>query len=281
MDSLIEKLSDINLEPEHLLFNPRDNVSLDPKALENIPRFLFRVASPKTKGETTETWVRSADALKKKSSSQEDIFSNLTAQRGSEISRSLNEHLRWWRKTGLDNFMSWTSSLLFALQYILYLHQADWDGSNLDEIKLYVMDTSQFPRGAFLRDLDLIDAFQGYENGSGNGLKSLNLKDFRQLRTTKGFYFGEYLSQGSMRVAGKCQVISADLLFEGGELHLVVRILQPEFGDIHSRRDGEPSWAKEVKRLRESIWPSAKPPPTKFRASKDQIAAVDEIAMLL
>lgn len=56
-------------------------------------------------------------------------------------------HLRWWGTlSDPDNLVSWTSSLLFALQYVFYRHYSSKDGSSLDTIDLCVVDTLLFLR---------------------------------------------------------------------------------------------------------------------------------------
>jgi hypothetical protein len=68
-------LNDSPEDPDHILFNPQGDFLWLQERLDNIPRFLFRIASPRSDGETNETWVRSEFASKNKASSQEDIFS--------------------------------------------------------------------------------------------------------------------------------------------------------------------------------------------------------------
>jgi len=145
----------------------------------------------------------------------------------------LNRHLRWRGKDGdSDNLVSWTSSLLFALQYIFYRQTDSRDGSPLDHIYFCVIDTTRFPEGVFLRDLDLIRAYQSFD------AKLQNLEELRTTRQAGSYYFGEYLSQGALKIEDKCQIVSAQALFTQGLFSL-----QPELG--------RPGLAKEVVRLRE------------------------------
>ena len=87
----------------------------------DVPSYLFRVYGPNTAGETTGSHIiplaSSCDQEKR-----QDIF----RLQPSEAARRLNEHMRWWRFHELEcNLMSWTGSLLFALQYGLYRHHTD------------------------------------------------------------------------------------------------------------------------------------------------------------
>ena len=154
----------------------------------------------------------------------------------------LNRHLPWRGKTtDSDNFVSWTSSLSFALPYIIYRHIESRDGSSLDSIYLCIIDTDSFPKGTFIRDIDLISAYSLFDS---------KLEDFRNLRTRKhrdfagSFYFGEYLSQGALKIEGKCELVSAQAIINQGLFKL-----QPGFSTSMVAK--EPTWANEVIRLRE------------------------------
>lgn len=149
--------------------------------------------------------MRSESASRNKASSAEDIFHKLDLEKRTIVARTLNLHLRWWPKGDSDdNFVSWTSSLLFAIQYIFYRHLSFKDRSSWEDIKLYVIDTAQFPKGTFLADLDLIHAFCEYDTTPGN-----NLGSFESLRKMQDYYFGEYLSQGSLKIENKFVLIPA------------------------------------------------------------------------
>lgn len=273
------RLGDEHQEPEHLLFRPRENSGLPGAALDNVPRYLFRVASPNSDGETDENWVRSESAKENCPSSREDIFSELSDSKRGDVAQILNLHLRWsvkcewvrWFKDGKleDNFMSWTSSLLFALQYIYYRHLGARDESSLDEIKLYVIDTTRFPRGTFLRDLDLIHAFHQFDYPPERNLTAL-----QSLRNS-GYYFGEYLSQGSLKIANKCQVVPGARFFDDSRLCR----LQPDFNKLNSLAptNGKLEWAKEVRRLRICIWGGPGLPLLSSAELCNRLQAIEEI----
>ena len=94
-----------------------------------------------------------------------------------QVAGTLNRHLRWWGKpTDPDNLVSWTSSLLFAFQYIFYRHNHSRDRSSLDRIDLCIVDTATFPEGVFLPDMDLIYAYRSFDE---------NLRDLEDLRRKK------------------------------------------------------------------------------------------------
>lgn len=253
MDVLTEAMERANIsgshygrgELEQLPFQPQPESGIADTVLDNIPRYLFRIASPRSDGFTNEIWVKSESAYRNMSSSTEDIFYNLDNEKRAGIAQILNLHLRWWRKDELaDNFVSWTSSLLFAIQYIYYRRSSARDGSSLADIKIYVIDTTEFPRGTFMRDLELIDAFCEYD---------YNLRLLQSLRNGPDFYFGEYLSQGALKIENKCQVIPAEVLFQQDRL----RRIQPLFADIPTTIVENPRCAKAVIYLRGAIWPGS------------------------
>ncbi|KAF2997762.1 hypothetical protein E8E15_000190 [Penicillium rubens] len=273
MDVLTESIGRTHLsdgphgpgELEQLLFEPQAESGIADTVLDNIPRYLFRIASPRSDRCTNEIWVRSESAYCNKISSTEDIFFNLNNEKQADIAQILNLHLRWWPKRGLeDNFVSWTSSLLFAIQYIYYRWSSPRDGSSLADIKLYVIDTTRFSRGTFMRDLDLIDIFCDYDE---------NLKSLQSLRNGPDFYFGEYLSQGPLKIENKCQAIPAEVLFQQDRL----RRIQPRFAEMPSNKTGNPRLAKAVIRLRQVIWPGFDLPVLSSAEMIDRLQPIEEI----
>ncbi|PYH76209.1 hypothetical protein BO82DRAFT_426839 [Aspergillus uvarum CBS 121591] len=248
VEAIIESFQDFNINPSEpedtqfqpLCFNPPADLRATCSSLSETPTYLFRVVSPKTCAKTSSTWVRPKRVLPH----EEDIFSNLDEDnKRRRIAALLNDHL-WWKEPLNDPFVSWTSSLLFALAYIYYRHWSESDGSPLDQINLYVIDTTQFPRGTFIRDLDLLNVFIDSDPlPKGNGLA--RLKGWRD----SNLYFGEYLSQGALQIKGKCQVINAQSIFAGNRLQRI----QPDFADIKAKPQQKPPWATEVRRLREVL----------------------------
>lgn len=97
------------------------------------------------------------------------------------------------------------------------------------------------------------------------------------MRNRPDCYFGEYLSQGSLKIENKCQVIPADILFEQDRL----RCIQPEFAEFaYIRRDtvgGKPPWPSEVNRLRNALWPGTELPILPVNEMSGRLQAVEEI----
>ena len=242
-EGLTEQLQALGLsEPEHLLFNPTGARSWLRVKFMTIPRFLFRVSTPNSDGTTDKTWVKSKNASRACADSRVDVFGS---DRNQQVASMLNRHLRWsGRSNDSDNFVSWTSSLLFALQYIFFRHTNARDGSSLESIDLCIVDTDSFPKGTFLRDMDLIRAYRLFD---------ADLENFEGLRTKKhshfagSYYFGEYLSQGALKVEGKCKLVLAKAIIDQGLFKL-----QPAF--FTSMEAEKPSWANEVIRLREAFY---------------------------
>lgn len=233
LDTLSSGLQALGLhDPDSLLFNPLKDQAWLRSKFNSIPRYLFRVSTPVSYCTTDNVWVKSMDARLAEPTGDVDILSR---HDNHEVANMLNSHLSWGKQPS-DNFVSWTSSLLFALQYVIYLHKYSKETPSLEEINLCVIDTAAFPPGVFLQDLDLIDAYKSYNNG---------LQDLEGLRRRQ-YYFGEYLSQGALKIENKCQIVSTRAIFDRGLFSL-----QPEFNI--SMTNGKRTWAKEVLRLRESF----------------------------
>lgn len=91
------------------------------------------------------------------------------------------------------------------------------------------LDTQKIAQGAFIRDIDLIEAFSPFDEG---------LRKFARMRGGKN-YFGEYLSQGALNIAGHNTIVSAQDMINNGLL-----LLRPEF-EV-SVEDSGCGWAKNV-----------------------------------
>ncbi|KAH9204265.1 hypothetical protein DL95DRAFT_122063 [Leptodontidium sp. 2 PMI_412] len=223
-------------DPEYLLFCPSGDEAWLQEKFDDIPRYLFRVFTPKWCGTTDRSWTKSMDARRATEKSRVDIFAR---EDNEQVARMLHRHLRW--REGLeDNFVSWTSSLLFALVYIFHLHANSRDGSFFDDIFLCIIDTTKFPKAVFLRDMDLIQVYLSFD---------ADLENFKGLRLRKDMYFGEYLSQGALKIEGKSQIVSAQAMIDQGLYDL--RREFEEFALWELRRT--PPWAYPVVNLRKDL----------------------------
>ncbi|KAL8696307.1 MAG: hypothetical protein Q9201_007726 [Fulgogasparrea decipioides] len=200
----------------------------------DVPRYLFRVYCPNTAGETTDSNII-PPASTCGPEKRQDIF----RLQPREAARRLNEHLRWWRSHEREcNLISWTRSLLFALQHGLRRHHTDLNKPALSQISLLILDTRDFPRGTFVQDMEIMELFVPHTDSC----QPYNLKNLLQLRKSdKGYYFGEYLTQGDMDVKGRCVVTNMQSLIDAGLFEL-----KPELED-KSKWD---EWADRVVCLR-------------------------------
>lgn len=253
-EDLHEDFQTLSLEEEYLEFNPTGENKWLKRTFDDIPRYLFRVSTPVSNGLTTDSWAKSKDAKFGHPTSAVDIFSRDENQ----VADMLGRHLWWTRNEqhSPHNLLSWTSSLLFAIQYIFLRHHEF--KLPLENIDLYIIDTTKFPKGVFARDMDLVKIFS-----PNSELERLDGLRNRKHREYSGFYyFGEYLSQGALKIKDKCSVVSAQEIIEAGLFRL-----RPEF---ELSRSTNKKWANEVIRLREIFAPGAEKP----RAAGELQAAI-------
>ncbi|KAH8124573.1 hypothetical protein FP744_10006358 [Trichoderma asperellum] len=241
--------------PNEIPFCPSGNLATK---LQDTPRYLFRVFSKDSAGENSSEGMKSVDA--QNGNFTVDIFKRDNA---SAVALTLNEHLRGWEKSDGDPFISWTTSLLFAIQYAIYKYKDEH--AKLNTIYLCIIDTTLFPKGVFIKDLDLIEEFQDkftdyqviwqkgkrhYRKDKWHYWKYRGLSNVRQLRNMKhkdysGFYyFGEYLSQGQTNINGRSCTVPCDKIIND---HLFA--LMPEF-KVEMESEVQ-SWANAVIRFRD------------------------------
>lgn len=189
------------------------------------PRYLYRLVAPQTAGSTTASTVVPSTAIQH----QTDIF-HLPTQKAATL---LLNHLLWERghENGC-NLMSWTSSLLFALQYALYRHRKD--GDDLNQIQLIILDTTLFPRGTFMQDMEIMRSFAASDR---------RLQKFVEFRESE-YYFGEYITQGRLSIQDRCVCTSVQKMIDLGLFQL-----QPLLAD----RTQWQWWPKRVLAFREQF----------------------------
>ncbi|KAH9811372.1 hypothetical protein Tdes44962_MAKER10401 [Teratosphaeria destructans] len=232
-EALSSAFSNASLDDRPVLFSPSSYPRWTERALEPVPRFLFRVYTPRSDGFTDDTVVCSRDANAGKPGSTKDVFAT---QALPATAKSIADHLRWYWNDSGDNLVSWSSSMLFVIRYIFYRHHND--KTPLDKIHLLVLDTKKFPVGTFIQDLDLISFFAPFD---------ADLSSLEVLRTGDTYYFGEYLSQGSLYINGRCRKESAQSMIDRGLLNMHPA-LESAF-----RNQAPGQWAKPVIAIRETI----------------------------
>ena len=175
----------------------------------NVPRFLFRVHAPSSAGT-----IDTEHAKPPGGELEVDIFK----WRPRAAAHKVRKHLQGECGDYFQgNFVSWTSSLLWALMWGFYRSKIELTDGDLSSISLFVLDTRDFPAGTFVQDLEIIEVLYQYENYPRR-FHSLN--HLRNLRTT-GYYFGEYLMQGNLRIQGKCVQTSLERMKSHGLFRLM------------------------------------------------------------
>lgn len=93
-------------------------------------------------------------------------------------------------------------SIAYSLSCVIYhLRANERDGSTFEPIHMSIIDTSTFPDSVFLRDLDLVRCYRAYDQSHNNSSDSERLRLKKQESFSGHFYFGEYLSQGALKIA--------------------------------------------------------------------------------
>lgn len=220
-------------------------------SLEDIPRYLFRVTHHDSQGTTTRTHVSSA-AYGVEDFHLTDLYQIQPLETAADI---LHDHLmeRYIAPPNADrptrNLVSWTSSLLFALQCALYNHHRNrWRKTyNLGNIYILMVDTHQFQNGTFARDIQAIDFFRRFSNASNQeGFELLS-----RWRNGDDYYNGEYLSQGKLTIgpSAACRASMKELISRG---------LEDICPQLMEKRNWD-SWAKRVRALRLDMSPVEDP----------------------
>ncbi|RHZ59205.1 hypothetical protein CDV55_101346 [Aspergillus turcosus] len=216
-------------------FNPNPILQANMRrfAKESRPRYLFRVHAPLSAGESSAYSVRSPAALYDLPEQTDDLF----ALARFNASQSLKNHLEC-NCVGSCNLMSWTTSLLFALQYGLHRHRTDRPRPAIEEVFLLMIDTRDFPERTFIKDLEAVNAFDTHEMQHMR-----HWDDYLALRRYD--YFGEYLSQGALDIQGRCVEVSFQTLIDLGLFEL--------FPPLAAEAEWE-RWARRVIELRQPFY---------------------------
>ncbi|KAJ3548779.1 hypothetical protein NM208_g839 [Fusarium decemcellulare] len=197
---------------------------------QNVARYLFRAFDRKSSGTNDDDVVASTMSKSERGS---DILSLTTH----DAAKMLLGHLNKGPFNGLarDNLMSWSSSLMFVIQYAIWRSHV----GNLppSEVRICAIDTTKFPNGQFVRDMALLKAYQDTVLNEGQ-------KSFLRFRLGRADYDnGEYLSQGLVNHGGRSSTFSLQDLVDAGLYELY-----PELEDAESRQ----YWTNRVKSLRRS-----------------------------
>ncbi|KAF5975166.1 hypothetical protein FBULB1_7522 [Fusarium bulbicola] len=174
---------------------------------DHIPTYLFRLYEPGSSGSSS---VREVTTPVFATASNENCSdrTNLLELPPEEATKKLYHHL---------------FSLLFVLQYGLF-RNTKVNKTPFSEIQLIMIDTREFPKQTFVRDLDMLEHFHPYVSDLASTIPGnktfppptrshvLELRSKRQ----GSMYFGEYLSQGRLDIQGRCSQVSMQRLIDTG-----------------------------------------------------------------
>lgn len=219
------------------LFYPRASrqVKLLKSANTDVPQYLFRTFDGKSSGVNDDNVIASMTTVSTSPGHSRIDLLSLPSDKATDM---LHKHLNKSCCDGedSDNLMSWTSSLLFAIQYAIF--RCNKFGCDPADIKICAIDTRKFPHGQFARDMWLLQAYRQTAIEVGGHTQNF----FRFRLDDERYHNGEYLSQGSVSHAGRSCVVSLKNLEESG-----LYDLYPEFADIQ----GKIKWTNRVLELRQ------------------------------
>jgi hypothetical protein len=215
------------------LFYPPASFNTQSLNFDAVPQYLFRTFDEASSGRNDESVIASIASIVGPESSRIDLLA-LEKHRAAEL---LHMHLtkECFGGEESDNLMSWTSSLLFAIQYAVWRRRSR--RCHPSDIKICAVDTKIFPQGQFARDTWLFKAYKSTAKQDNPAQKffQFRLEDER-------FYNGEYLSQGAVNHTNRSCVVSLEHLIQAGLFQLY-----PEFEDAK----GSEQWAYRVLELRQ------------------------------
>lgn len=161
------------------------------------PHYLYRVYSVKfgqSNGQNSDIGFESA------ASRDKNCHSSLAKMEYDIAQAKLRKHLSWAIFPD-DEFISWTSSLLWALQHAIRKTEKSAD----HELRICVLDTSRFKTGIFFSASHLIQAY------GLSAFKDCNL----------AYHNAEYLVHGSLNVRNCSKTVSLACLREKGLFDLL------------------------------------------------------------
>ncbi|EUC40319.1 hypothetical protein COCMIDRAFT_41342 [Bipolaris oryzae ATCC 44560] len=203
------------------LFYPRTSEDIDLSNPDTIPPYLFRVFDKKSSGKNNKKVMASSGYT---SQVQSSGVNDLLSMEDSEATKLLYYHIGKKRTRTNDHqdcLLSWTSSLLYAVQYATYRqHRLDL---SYTDIEICMVKTSQFLQGQFVRDIELLNKY--YPNAEYLGGKIRGLFDLRLNR--QEYYNGEYFSQGVVNHSGRSCVVSLEQLEVAGIFKLYPELKDP------------------------------------------------------
>ena len=215
------------------LFWPYSDVG-ESEDLPDVPRYLFRAFDAASSGESNENVVASSASTYAKDTCRIDLLSMGIEERAERLCTHLKKKC-FGEADIADNLMSWSSSLLFVLQYAVW--RCNKGRRSSTDVQICVVDTTKFPRGQFARDMWLLEQCRDART------ESWKVQNEVQLRK-RGYDNGEYLSQGLLVHQHRSAVSTLEGFIRAGLYELY-----PEFDEF----GGKQKWTNRVSELR-SAW---------------------------
>ena len=175
-----------------------------------MPRYLYRTHSSRSNGRNSS----------RSFTPESPIYTNNLSDLQRQYAKDMLENHLLWRGLPSDQFISWTASLLWALQHAI---RKDYQGDT--DVQICVLDTSKIEKCSFFAASDLLEIYRVPDEG----------------KLAHRYYTTEYLYHGGLFVHGSSSTVSLNLLREHGLFSLL-----PELDDHRFK----PLLCKTVENLR-------------------------------
>ncbi|KZM18432.1 hypothetical protein ST47_g10394 [Ascochyta rabiei] len=155
------------------LFHPP--VGLHERSLSlDVPKYLFRTFDAVSPGRNDDSIIASrASIVGSENSGQRDILGVEKRRAAKLLHMHLDKYVFGCEEQ--DNLMSWTSSLLFAIQYAIW--RSYNNGRSTSKINICAVDPCKFPLGQFMRDVPLLETFHATAEQLGNPMENIFLRE--------------------------------------------------------------------------------------------------------
>ncbi|CAD6576172.1 MAG: hypothetical protein ASARMPREDX12_007780 [Alectoria sarmentosa] len=166
-----------------------------------VPQYLYRTTSSTSNGRNSSRSFRP----------ESPIYTNALSDLQHQHAKDMLEHHLLWHCRPNDQFISWTGSLLWALQHAI---RKDFRGDT--DVQICVLDTSKIETCSFFAASDLLRIYRVPDED----------------KLAHRYYEAEYLYHGGLFVHGCSRTVSLNLLREYGLFTLL-----PELDDLKFKPD--------------------------------------------
>ncbi|KAH7109749.1 hypothetical protein B0J13DRAFT_294967 [Dactylonectria estremocensis] len=141
-------------------------------SFSDIPRYLLRAFDLASSGRNDDSVVASTMSVSETERSKIDILS----LGRNDAADMLYQHLTkpCFRGVDSDNLMSWSSSLLFVIQYAIW--RSHMRNRSPADIQICAIDTRKIPPGQFARDMWLLQVYRNIMEQSEEGKGFIRLR---------------------------------------------------------------------------------------------------------